>query len=252
MAAEDDLLVAFELHSPKRIAEALQAGAHPTTPIRGKKPIEILIEMYLRSDRFAECLQVMLDAGARLDDRVLEALLLDDSGALGRLLASEPEVLQRRFDVNGAYTSLRNVSALHVCAEFNSVNCARTLLDAGIFVDVRAETDRDGLGGQTPLFHTVNSNQNYCRPTMELLANAGADLDVRIKGLVWGGGFEWETIVFDVTPISYAQCGLYAQFHRREQDVYSNIAFLYARRYGSEPPVRNVPNKYLQPRPKDQ
>ena len=252
MAAEDDLVVAFELHSPKRIAEALQAGARPTTPIRGKRPIEILIEMYLRSDRFAECVQVMLDAGARLDDRVLEALLLDDSAALGRLLVSEPEVLQRRFDVNGAYTSLCNVSALHVCAEFNSVNCARTLLDAGIFVDVRAETDRDGLGGQTPLFHTVNSNQNYCRPTMELLANAGADLDVRIKGLVWGGGFEWETIVFDVTPISYAQCGLYAQFHRREQDVYSNIAFLYARRYGSEPPVRNVPNKYLQPRPKDQ
>jgi hypothetical protein len=80
---------------------------------------------------------------------------------------------------------------------------------------------------------------------MELLVEAGADLDVRLKGLVWGAGFEWETVVFDITPISYAQCGLYAQFHRRDEDVYSNIAYLYKSRYGSELPVRNVPNKYL-------
>jgi hypothetical protein len=60
-----------------------------------------------------------------------------------------------------------------------------------------------------------------------------------------GGRVRGETAVFDVTPISYAQCGLYAQFHRREQDVYRNLAYLYKRRYGSELLVRNVPNKYL-------
>ena len=80
---------------------------------------------------------------------------------------------------------------------------------------------------------------------MELLVEAGADMDVRLKGLVWGAGFEWETAVFDVTPISYAQCGLYAQFHRREKDVYSNVTYLYQKRYGSAPQIRNVPNKYL-------
>lgn len=80
---------------------------------------------------------------------------------------------------------------------------------------------------------------------MDLLVDAGADLEVRLKGLVWGGGFEWETVLFDVTPISYAQCGLYAQFHRREQDIYSNIEQLYRRRYGTAPPIRNVPNRYL-------
>ncbi len=81
---------------------------------------------------------------------------------------------------------------------------------------------------------------------MELLVEAGADLDLRLKGLVWGAGFEWETVVFDVTPISYAQCGLYFQFHRPEAQVYSNIAYLYGKRYSAEPPIRNVPNKYLQ------
>ena len=69
---------------------------------------------------------------------------------------------------------------------------------------------------------------------MELLVDAGADLDVRVKGLVWGMGFEWETTIFDVTPISYAQCGLYFQFHRKEQNVYGNIAYLWRKKYGSE------------------
>ena len=55
----------------------------------------------------------------------------------------------------------------------------------------------------------------------------------------------WETVVYDVTPISYAQCGLYRQFHRREEDIYSNIQYLHGKLYDREPQIRNVPNKYL-------
>lgn len=46
--------------------------------------------------------------------------------------------------------------------------------------------------------------------------------------LLWGEAMPWETIVFDAIPISYAQCGLFRQFHREERDVYDNIAFLNA------------------------
>ncbi len=197
--------------------------------------------MYMRSSRFHECLLLMFEAGATLDDSMLEALLLDDELRLREMAAD----FGRTFHLPCAYTSLQGVSPLHVCAEYNSVKCARVLLEAGLPVDVRAAVDPEGMGGHTPLFHTVNANQNHCREMMELLVRAGADLDVRIRGVVWGEGFEWETLVFDTSPISYAQCGLFFQFHRREKDVYSNIAFLYRARYGSEPPVRNVPNKYL-------
>ena len=55
----------------------------------------------------------------------------------------------------------------------------------------------------------------------------------------------WETVVHDITPISYAQCGLYMQFHRHEEDVYRNIDYLFRKRYSRTPPFRNVPNKYL-------
>ena len=64
MSLEADLLGAFEEHSHNDIRRLLAAGVSPTEPINGKRPIDILVEMYLRSPRFAECLQVMLDAGA--------------------------------------------------------------------------------------------------------------------------------------------------------------------------------------------
>lgn len=245
MSANDDLLGAFELHDPQGIRKALAAGASPTAPIDGKRPIDWLISMYTRSPNFSACLRAMLGAGATVGNDLVEALLLDDDETSGRIIQQAPERLRERLSVESAYTSLRGVSALHVCAEFNSVRCAKVLLDAGVDVNDRAEVDGDGLGGHTPLFHTVNSNQNYCRPMMDLLLDAGADVDVRLRGLVWGEGLEWETVVFDITPISYAQCGLYRQFHRNEKDIYDNIDRLYRRSGVSPPPRRNVPNRYV-------
>ena len=76
---------------------------------------------------------------------------------------------------------------------------------------------------------------------MEILVDAGADVDIRVKALLWVESMNWEMIVYDVTPLSYAQCGFYRQFHRREEQIYSNIEYLYrkrykkARRYGTYP-----------------
>jgi hypothetical protein len=245
MASPADLLEAFEEHSPAGIRDTLRAGVSATEPIKGAPPIDCLIAMYLRSPRFGECLQIMLDAGATIGDPLLQAILLDDDAAVRGLLATSGGNAQRKLSPLCAFTSCRGVSPLHICAEFNSVRCARVLLDHGADVNARADADADGLGGHTPIFHAVNSIFNYCRPTMEMLVEAGADLDIRVRSLVWGESMSWETVVYDVTPISYAQCGLYRQFHRREEDVYSNIQYLYRKCYQKEAPIRNVPNQYL-------
>jgi hypothetical protein len=245
---ESDYLEAFEVHDEAGIRAALAAGASPTALIKGRRPIDELIGGYLRSSRFAECLRVLIGAGASVGDSGVEAVLLDDATALRRLVEAPRESLERRVTLPSAFTSCDGVTLLHVCAEFNSVRCARVLLAAGAEVDSQAATDANGFGGQTPLFHCVNSVLNYCRPMLGLLVDAGASLDVRLKGLVWGPGQDWETLVLDVTPVSYAQCGLYAQFHRDERDVYSNLTHLYRRLHGAELPLRNVPNKYLTPR----
>lgn len=239
MANELDLVYAFEEHCTDDIRKALADGISPTAPINGKTPISILIEMYSRSDRFAECLRIMLNAGATTGDPMLEALLMDDDTAL------PAGGLNCRFSPLCAFTSCRGVSALHICAEFNSVRCAKRLIADGTDVNARADIDPEGLGGQTPIFHAVNSIHNYCREVMELLVDSGADFDLRVQGLVWGETMDWETVVYDVTPISYAQCGLYRQFHRREEHIYGNIDYLYRKRCGVAAPSRNVPNRYL-------
>jgi ankyrin repeat protein len=196
--------------------------------------------MYTRSPQFGPCLRALLEAGASVGDPLLEAVLLDDQAALQDVVDQS-----RKLSPLCAYTSCDGVTALHICAEFNSIRCAQTLIEAGAEVNAQADVDADGFGGQTPLFHAVNSNQNYCRPVMELLVDAGADLHVRLKGLVWGKTMPWETVLYDVTLFSYAQCGLYRQFHRREADIYSNLAYLHRKRYGTAAAIRNVPNKYL-------
>ncbi len=245
MSFEAELLGAFEVHSPEGIRESLSAGASPTELIKGKRPVDCLIEGYLRSPKFRKCLQVLVDAGASLGDPLLQAVLMDDDQGLRRLLKESSAAIQRKMSPLCAFTSCRGVSALHVCAEFNSLRCASALLDAGADVNAWADVDSDGLGGQTPIFHAVNSIFNYCRPMMALLVDRGARLDIRVKSLLWGESFEWETVIFDVTPISYAQCGLYKQFHRAEDDIYSNIAYLHEKLYGAAPTLRNVPNQYL-------
>jgi len=245
VSLEADLLGAFEEHSPDAVRKALAAGISPTEPIKGVRPIDALIAMYLRTPGFAECLQVMLEAGAKIDDPLLKAILLDDDAELRKLLARSSESLTKKLNSPCAFTSCRGVSALHICAEFNSIRCARVLVENGADVNAKADRDADGMGGHTPIFHAVNSIFNYCRPTMEILADAGADLDARVKALLWGESMTWETVVYDVTPISYAQCGLYRQFHRREEHIYSNIEYLSRKRNEHAAPARNVPNKYL-------
>lgn len=73
----------------------------------------------------------------------------------------------------------------------------------------------------------------------------GARTDIRLPGITWGKGFDWETTLFDVTPLSYAQAGLLPQFQRDERDIYENIKLLAQASGRSIPNELNVPNKYL-------
>jgi hypothetical protein len=103
------------VYSPDEIRSALARGAGATAPIEYKLPIMVLVEMYLRSLRFAECVQVMLDAGASFGDRLLEALLVDDADALRVIVSESPSELSRQLRVPSAFTSLAGAPPLHVC-----------------------------------------------------------------------------------------------------------------------------------------
>lgn len=242
---EFDLLCAFEVHSVQDIKAILDAGFDVHQPIKGKSIANSLIEMYSRSDQFADCLRLLLERGAVLDDPSVAPVLLDDAEALTATLDANPSFINHRTSLISAFTPLIGASLLHVAAEFGNVNVMRVLLERGSEVESRAAYDEHGLNGHTPIFHTVNSAWNRSAPLLEMLLSAGARPDVRLEGITWGKGFEWETTCFDVTPISYAQLGLLPQMHRGETDVYTNVERLLRAAGRTVPPRVNVPNRYV-------
>lgn len=241
----DDLLAAFESHSVERIRAILATSFDVRTPVNGKTPINALIEMYTRSDRFPSCLRLLLEHGAELDDPLIAPVLLDDPTAMAAAIQRDPWLLQHRTNIVCAFTPLIGASLLHVAAEYGHLNVARQLLDMGAAVDARAAIDEAGMNGHTPLFHTVNANENRSEPLMRLLLDAGARTDILLPGITWGKGFAWETTCFDVTPISYAQLGLLPQMQRSEHDVYANVRALLHAAERNLPPLENIPNRYL-------
>jgi hypothetical protein len=246
--ANEELLSAFDGHDVGGVRAALESGANACELIRGKLPVDWLLEEYTRSDRLGDCLRLLFARGATLRDPVLAPVLLNDADAIKQAISSDPSILQHTTTLVSAFTSLVGVSLLHVAAEYGNLEVARALVEAGADVNARAAVDEHGLNGHTPLFHTVNSIHNRSEPIMRLLLEAAASTDIRLAGLHWGKGYEWETTFFDVTPISYAQMGLLPQVHRRELAIYSNLKYLIQASGRIVPPLENVPNRYLQPK----
>lgn len=245
-STHERLLGAFETHDVDAIRVILDAGFDARSNIGGMTAVTHLLEMYFRSDRFPACLKLLLDRGGRLDDPKLEPVLLNDADALAAAVAADPALLGHRTQMRCTFTPLDGATLLHVAAEYGHVSVAERLLALGADPNAVAAVDADGLNGQTPLFHTVNSNANRSAPVMRLLLAAGARADVRLAGIAWGRGFDWETVCYDVTPLSYAQLGLLPQMHRTEADVYANVAELLAAQRRPAPRLGNVPNRYLQ------
>ncbi len=244
----NDIVVAIELHSVDQIRAALDAGLNPRSPVRGKPLVTWLTEMYSRGDNFSKCLRLLLDRGAVLDDPIVAPVLLNDAEAVAAAIRADPSVLNHRTTMVSAFTPLVGASLLHVAAEYGHADVAQVLIDLGADVDATASIDSYGLNGHTPLFHTVNSSHNRSAPILKMLLQAGARTDIAVRGITWGKGFEWETTLFDVTPISYAQFGLLPQVHRGEREIYDNIKLLVEAAGRTVPPLDNVPNRYLNPK----
>ncbi len=124
-------------------------------------------------------------------------------------------------------------------------SCAKILVKHGADVNAKAGLDENGFGGHTPIFHTVNQHANLSIDMMNYLISQKADLTLTVKGLIWGKGYEWETFIPSVNPISYAMMGLLRQFQRTEQQIYAIVSLLLKAAYHIDYSPSNIPNKYL-------
>ena len=235
----------FEIHSVEGIRECFENGVDPNQYHKGKPLIYEMINMYLRGPKFKNCIQAFVDFGLKFDDKVLLAVLLDNAILLDKLLNDNNELVFKKYSFDCAFTPLYEASLLHICAEYNHLSCASTLVNHGIDINVKAGFDSNGFGGQTPIFHTVNQHANTCIDVMKFLVSQNADLSLTVQGLIWGKGYEWETFIPSVNPVSYAMKGSLRQFQRTEQQIYEVVSILTKANYGVDYFPANVPNKYL-------
>ena len=125
-------------------------------------------------------------------------------------------------------------------------SCAKVLLKYGADINAAAGVDQHGFGGHTPIFHTVNQNNDQSKEMMDYLLSQKADLKIIVKCLVWGKGYEWETLIPAVNPISYAMMGILPQMHRDEETIANTVSALLKQAYGIDYRPGNIPCKYLQ------
>src|SRR4030095_3097052 len=235
----------IEAHSVEGIKECFANGVNSNDHHKGAPLIYELTSEYARGPRFKECIKAFVDHGLVFEDKILLSVLLDDAPALGLRVKKDPESVKRTFSLRCAYTPLYEASLLHVCAEFNHVSCAEVLVKYGADINAKAGIDENGFGGQTPIFQTVNQNQNQSAGMLNYLLSQSADLDITVKGLVWGKSYEWETLIPAVNPISYAMMGLLPQMHRKEIVISKTVSLLLKAAYGIDYSFPNVPCAYL-------
>jgi hypothetical protein len=239
------IISAFELHAVDEIRDCFENGISPNQTLNGKPLIYSLINMYTRGPSFKHCIKTFVDYGLEFDDKVLLSVLLDDATQLDSQLATSKDALLKKYSFDCTFTPLYEVSLLHICAEYNHLACAEILVKHGADINAKAGLDENGFGGHSPIFHTVNQDANKCIAVMNFLISKNADLILTVKGLIWGKGYEWETFIPAVNPLSYAMMGLLRQFQRNEKQIYEVVSKLYKARYGVKYHPANIPNKYL-------
>lgn len=123
-------------------------------------------------------------------------------------LNADPSLVDKRFPeldfgaTGGRRLTLQGATLLHVAAEYRNVEATTLLLSRGADVNTRAAIAETGVGGQTPIFHTVTQGGDEGLPVTRLLVERGADLSVRVK---LPGHYERPDEVIECTPLGYAR-----------------------------------------------
>ena len=207
-APKDAVMGPCEALNPEGLAFVLSIGAGISDRAGDwRAPIALLLETYSRNPQGKhQCLEMMVKHGITLPDTPPMAVHRGRLDLLERHLQSDPNLLRRTFS-NAEFfppelgcgpggslafvgTPLGGATLLHMCVDYGELEIAEWLLDRGMDVNVRAETDADGFGGYTPLFSAVVSytwyvRSKYAKPKpdrdrlAELIISRGADLHAR-------------------------------------------------------------------------
>jgi ankyrin repeat protein len=205
------IFASCEAMAPEPLKWLLDHGANPncrTTGVRDTA-LDYLLGTYARSpEHLQACIDLLLDAGGTTRYHV-PGLLDMLRGRLDRLTAqldADPTLVNRRFpdldfgSTGGRRLLLQGATLLHVAAEFGLIDAAQLLVDRGADVNARATVDANGVGGQTPVFHSASQFDDKGVPMTEWLVAHGADMSVRVT---LPGHYERPDHFVECTPPEY-------------------------------------------------
>jgi ankyrin repeat protein len=183
---------------------AISGHSYPGTAL------DYVIGSYARSPgRLSDCIDALLESGAstRYDAPSVLAILRGRLDHLIEQLDANPELVNMRFpaldcgQTGGRNLLLQGATLLHVAAEYGNVAALGLLLDRGADVNARATIAATGVGGQTPIFHSVTQFDDHGLPATQLFIDRGADLAIRAR---LPGHYERPGEIVECTPLGYA------------------------------------------------
>jgi ankyrin repeat protein len=202
-----------ETVEPKPIKWLLEHGANPNSLREGRKyrgtALDYVIGTYGRSPQLGECMDILVEAGGvtKYDvPRVLD-LLRGRLDLLAKHLDADRALVHRRFpeldfgSTGARLLKLQGATLLHVAAEYGNMEAAKLLLERGADVNGVAAVNEGGVGGQTPIFHSVTQFFDGGLSMTQFLVERGADLSLRVR---LPGHYERPGEVVECTPLGYA------------------------------------------------
>jgi ankyrin repeat protein len=207
------IFVTGECLDPDGLQFLIDHGADVTfqpvaTKYGGASPMSYALGTYLRGqkDRKHRCIEILLSRGAIVPPEITPPMLAihqGDAKTLAGMLDRDPSLLSRHFaDMPYGNIDLRGATLTHLAVEFGEIECLDVLLDQGANINLAAEVI-DGVGGQTPIFHAIATNQGANIRILEHLVQRVAqqiNLSVRATFRLFG-----EVQAVPVTPLEYAE-----------------------------------------------
>lgn len=199
-----------ECLDPHGLQWLIDAGADVTfSPVETKYGRQCALSYWLgtyvrgRNETKHRGIQILLEHGAFLPPEVAPPILAihrGDAELLGDLIDRDRSLLTRPFaEMPYGNIPLAGATLLHCAVEFGEIECLNALLNHHADINIKADV-LDGIGGQTPIFHAINTCGDGNFYTLEyLVQRVGQSIDMSVKA-TWRG-----SDAVPLTPLEYSE-----------------------------------------------